>query len=95
MTREIERDLAKLANAFFEELKISNCEFGAIGVDCKRPFGNSNVEGDILDIIGWEMEGDDGYDTCHSSEQRAYAYELYHEKLIPFLQNEWKAKHEI
>ncbi|MFW6119396.1 MAG: hypothetical protein ACOC80_00620 [Petrotogales bacterium] len=30
----------------------SNCEFGAPEVDPKRPYGNSSVEQDILEIIG-------------------------------------------
>lgn len=30
----------------------------SIGVDGKRPFGNSNSEGDIARILGWEYEDD-------------------------------------
>lgn len=44
-------DLKILATAFFKELFISDCEYGAIGIDCKRPFGNSDVEGDILEKL--------------------------------------------
>ncbi len=30
-----------------------SCEYGAPAMDCKRPYGNSNVEDDICRIIGW------------------------------------------
>jgi hypothetical protein len=84
--RNKQKDLKKLAIAFFENLEIDECEFGGIGVNCKRPFGNSYVEGDILEIIGWEPEGDDGEDSCFSSEQKRYARDLYLSELIPYLQ---------
>jgi len=29
-----------------------SCEYGAPSIDCKRPYGNSNVEPDIAEIIG-------------------------------------------
>ena len=90
MERDKRVDLSKLSEAFFENLQIDNCEFGGLGVDCKRPFGNSDVCGDILEIIGWEMEGDNGNNKCYASYQNDYAYSLYHEYLIPFLQEQWK-----
>lgn len=52
--RNEEQDLMVLAGAFFRELTISNCEYGAIGLDCKRPFGNSDVEGDMLELLECE-----------------------------------------
>ena len=90
MERNEKLDLEKLANAFFEELHIVNCEYGGIGLDSKRPFGNSSVENDMLEIIGWEEEGDDGEDKCYASYQRDYVNELYSVKLIPFLREGWK-----
>ena len=36
-----------------------SCEFGAPGIDCKRPFGNSDVIGDMIDIMGIDAERDD------------------------------------
>lgn len=78
-------DLAALASAFFDNLEIQYGEYGGIGLDCKRPFGNSDVESDILELIGEVMEGNDGEDDCWSSKQRDYARSLYHEKLIPYL----------
>lgn len=29
-----------------------DCEFGAPAIDCKRPYGNSDVLGDIAEILG-------------------------------------------
>lgn len=29
-----------------------SCEFGAPAIDCKRPYGNSDVLGDIAEILG-------------------------------------------
>lgn len=29
-----------------------DCEFGAPAIDCKRPYGNSDVTGDIAEILG-------------------------------------------
>jgi len=83
----IESDLKKLANAFFKNLQIDNAEFGAIGLDPKRPFGNSYVEGDILKIIGHEPIYKDEW----SREQEEYARTLYYKHLIPYLCSQWQA----
>lgn len=32
-----------------------NCEFGAPSIDCKRPYGNSDVITDICEILGWKI----------------------------------------
>lgn len=32
-----------------------DCEFGAPCVDCKRPFGNSDVYGDMAEILGIKL----------------------------------------
>ncbi len=82
------KDMEKLERAFFENLQRDNCEYGAIGIDCKRPFGNSDVEGDILEMIGAVMNGDDGNDKCWSSKQREYAKEMY-DNLITWLKNKY------
>lgn len=29
-----------------------DCEYGAPAIDCKRPYGNSDVLGDMADILG-------------------------------------------
>ncbi len=85
--RDKEQDLKRLAIAFFKNLMVDNCEYGGIGLDNKRPFGNSSVEYDMLEIIGWDMEGDDGYEKCYSSKQREYVHDLYFNDLIPYLRD--------
>jgi len=52
---ERERFLEKLADAFFDHLQRDDVEFGGWGVDSKRPFGNSFVEGDIAEILEIEL----------------------------------------
>lgn len=84
-------DMAKLAKAFFDNLQRDDCEYGAIGVDCKRPFGNSDVEADILEILGAEPEGDDGDDECWGRSQREYAAKCY-DNLIPYLKGKYGSK---
>ena len=79
-------DMLKLEKAFFRNLQRNNAEYGQIGLDCKRPFGNSNVEQDILEIIGAKMSGDDGDGPCWSSHQIEYASAMY-DGLIAWL---WK-----
>lgn len=37
-----------------------HCEYGAPAIDCKRPYGNSDVAQDICEILGWEFDEDDG-----------------------------------
>lgn len=89
MRRNEQDDLKKLANAFFAELCMLEWEYGGIGLDPKRPFGNSNVERDILELLDCEPDGDDGEPESFSSEQREYARQLYRDKLIPYLRAEF------
>ncbi len=42
--------LELLKNAYWEH--DTGCEFGSVGTDCKRPFGNSDVYGDMAEILG-------------------------------------------
>lgn len=92
MDRDETKDLETLADAFFSSLIISQYEYGGIGVDPKRPFGNSDVEGDMLELLACEPEGDDGDGPCWSSMQRGYVTDLYQGKLIPFLRAQWLAR---
>lgn len=93
--RNMNEDLQKLANAFFENLTIVRIEYGGIGLNPKRPFGNSNVEEDILEIIECEMESNstienkEDWGPCYSGEQIDYARNLYHNMLIPYLQSKY------
>lgn len=59
------------------ELRWENCEYGAPAVDCKRPYGNSDVAGDIAEILGWEA----GPEGQLSNEQELLASELHRETL--------------
>jgi hypothetical protein len=84
MIRKLEDDLHCLGVAFFENIELNtNSCFGSIGLDCKRPFGNSCVEDDILDIIGWEEDEtyeDENYNDLEDG--RAYARDLFYEELV-------------
>jgi hypothetical protein len=82
------KDMEKLEKAFFKNLQRDDCEYGGIGIDCKRPFGNSDIPGDILDLIGAYPEGDDGESACWSIKQRAYAVYMY-DNLIVWLKNKY------
>lgn len=46
-----------------------NCETGAPAIDCKRPYGNSDVPGDVAEILGWHI--DDGGHARDESRERA------------------------
>jgi hypothetical protein len=94
MERDRIADLDKLSEAFFENLeRESRCEYGGWGLDDKRPFGNSSVAEDILEIIGWEPEGEDPYDgrTTYSYAQKEYAHALY-DDLGDHLRRRWKER---
>ena len=76
--RDLESDLNKLAAAFFKHLEFQDdYDTGAPGLDQKRPFGNSGVFLDVLEIIGAEPEGDEDGEKCYSQKQYAYARNLY------------------
>lgn len=85
MERDKQADLWKLADAFFTNLyRERHCEYGGWGLDHKRPFGNSDVHGDILEIIDYPPIAGDYY----SEAQEDYAAELYDE-LGGFLREQW------
>lgn len=92
MNRDLQDDLKKLADAFFDNIEFNGSwEYGSVGVDGKRPFGNSFVDGDILKIIQWEPENIDEDDYPeYSRTQIKYASELYTKKLVPYLKTQWK-----
>lgn len=54
-----------------------DCEFGAPAIDCKRPYGNSYVYGDIADLLNIEPDGEepDGF----SDEQMSYMLKIHTE----------------
>jgi len=54
-----------------------DCEYGAPEINPKRPYGNSDVEDDIADILGWEYE-EDSWDGM-PADLRAVAHDIHHE----------------
>ena len=82
-------DLDKLADAFFENLERGDCEYGGWGLDDKRPFGNSSVGLDILELLGWETDSDEEYDEAED-----YAHAIY-DDLGDHLRARWKALRRI
>jgi hypothetical protein len=78
-----------------EHLKLSrrmyvswdDCEYGAPAIDCKRPYGNSYVEGDMLEILDIEdprkredYDGDEWDDIPEDIERRLN--DLHHEMQV-------------
>ena len=55
----------------------NDCEFGAPGMDCKRPFGNSGVFADIAEILEIKPAGDGDYDDEFSESQEDYMLDIY------------------
>jgi hypothetical protein len=51
-----ENHLKLLSKAY---VRWDDCETGAPAIDPKRPYGNSNVEGDVAEILGIEWDGED------------------------------------
>jgi len=87
--RDLESDLSLLADAFISNLEMvdggENCY---VGLNPKRPFGNSDVLYDVRRIIGLTEEDDELGDR-HPTFKAKYRYSqaLYHEALVPFLKN--------
>ena len=79
-----------LADAFFENLQRDDVEFGGWGVDSKRPFGNSYVEGDLAEIVGVELPE---YKTEDYEDMCVYLRSLYAD-LGTYLKYRWKAANE-
>ena len=53
-----------------------DCEYGAPEIDPKRPYGNSDVEGDIAEILGWEVDEDNGLTEKQSEKAAALHQEM-------------------
>ena len=69
-----ELHLKQLAKHYLTNLTYIHIEYGCWAADPKRPFGNSDVEGDILTLLGIEET-----EPYYSDSQREYAAELYRE----------------
>lgn len=78
--------LRLLAIAYYEALEfLDPYNVGSPMLDCKRPFGNSGYEYDILEIIEEEPEEEEADDMVWSKAQYDYARQLYTEDLTPYL----------
>jgi len=60
-----------------------DCETGAPAINCKRPYGNSSVAEDILEMLGesWgekPVKDDDDYDEW-TEDQKTRALKVHHE----------------
>ncbi len=73
--KQVTKDLNALEQAFWENVeRQDDCEYGSIGLDCKRPFGNSYVQGDILEIIGSKPKNEDEGFTDEDIQYADYLY---------------------
>jgi len=52
-----EEHLTLLGRAY---VRWDDCETGAPAIDCKRPYGNSDVPGDVAEILEWDVDEDEG-----------------------------------
>jgi len=61
MTTEIIFEVKKEHLALLKRMCVGwqNCEFGALEIDPKRPYGNSDVLQDMIEIIGMEQIKED------------------------------------
>ncbi len=85
-----QRHLELLETAFWSNLAFNSATYyGYVGLEDKRPFGNSNVEDGICDIIGLVPNTDEFGLTDYTSEQLKYAGKLYREELIPYLKSKY------
>lgn len=55
-----------------------SCEYGAPSIDCKRPYGNGDVENDICEILGKKKVKVD-YDESYLTEDLEYAARIHKE----------------
>ena len=96
VNRDKEADLEKLADAFFKDLKfIKAPSLWGPGIDTCAFDSTLGLMRYILETIGWDMIVDDpGYGTHRSSteslEQHEYAWNLYTEKLVPYMKKQWE-----
>lgn len=60
-----------------------DCEYGAPQIDPKRPYGNSWVEGDVAEILGWGQGKDEDESLMEEQNDKARAI---HEEMETVLQ---------
>lgn len=74
MTFTLTEEHIKLITAAY--IRWEDCEAGAPAIDCKRPYGNSDVAGDVIEILGWPDFDED--DTMYY-DQRDSAMQVHYE----------------
>jgi len=65
-----------LKNAY---ISWDDCEYGAPAIDCKRPYGNSDVEMEMVKILGYKVFEDGHGDKHLTKEQSDYLRKLHEE----------------
>jgi len=90
--RDIAVDTRNLANVVVANLRRTSEGFGGIELDSKKPFGNSAVEADILELIGWAPVDEDT-DRDLYRQQQSYARDVY-DRVLPFIQTRWATQNQ-
>lgn len=62
-----------------------SCEFGAPSIDCKRPYGNSDVKMDMVDILGYKVF-EDSYGEKHLTKEQSDFLDKLHQETKTALQ---------
>ncbi len=91
LTTEQLKHFETLADAFFENLEYSNIEFGGLGLNAKRPFGNSSVEPDLAEIVFGDRNViyDPNQEGFYDEDKASYLRWLYF-NLGEYLQKRWQ-----
>lgn len=63
-----------------------DCEYGAPCIDPKRPYGNSDVPGDIVEILGWDPQYTDPEDPYDLTDEQAREANRVHRETEKALQ---------
>lgn len=63
-----------------------SAEYGAPCIDSKRPYGNSYVEGDVCEILGWKSPDEEEETVIHGARERRRDARFIHEETETALQ---------
>ena len=56
-----------------------DCEAGAPAIDCKRPYGTSDMPGYVAELLGWTQVGPVDGEMAYTDEQCERAWQLHRE----------------
>ena len=79
-SRDIDSDMQVIANAFFQALIDNQRAHDCVGISPKRPFGNSNIGGDIAHMLNIAIDDPTGDSDFINDEINDYCNGLW-EKL--------------